>query len=353
MDPQVTSPADAQDRPLWVIAVVLVAAVAFVLKPVLAALVAGGFTVLLIHPLFERWSARLGQRRIAAALTTLALVVVVFAPVGWLVYASIRDAIDAATGLTHRVQEAGGVRVLAERLPPQLRTPLLATLSGNEALSAAAAELAQRATRVLSSIGSLVAQSFLAIVTIYYLLVQGPALVRFLRAVSPLRPAQTEAFLREFRDVALGLFWGNVVTAVFHGVAGALGYLVFDIPKVLLLGALTGLASFVPILGTSAVWIPVVVGVALMGSPWRAFGLLLYSLVIVGGVDNILRPLVSKGHMALPNLLVFLTLFGGLQLWGAKGLLLGPLVGSLAVTALHLVVRARRRDDVDEVVPAT
>jgi predicted PurR-regulated permease PerM len=110
---------------------------------------------------------------------------------------------------------------------------------------------------------------------------------------------------------------------------------------VLLLGALTALASFVPLLGTATVWLPVVIGAALVDSPWRAFGLLIYSLVVVGGVDNVLRPLVSKGHMALPNLLVFLTLFGGLHLWGAKGLLLGPLTGSMAVTALRLVVLAR------------
>ena len=74
---------------------------------------------------------------------------------------------------------------------------------------------------------------------------------------------------------------------------------------------------------------------------WRGLGLLAWGIVVIGGIDSLLRPLLSKGRMELPNLLVFLTLFGGITIFGVKGLLLGPLFGSLAVTGLLLIARER------------
>lgn len=106
-----------------------------------------------------------------------------------------------------------------------------------------------------------------------------------------------------------------------------------------LLGAVTMVASFVPLVGTGLVWVPFVDGLFLAHHTARAIGLLFWCALVVGAGDNLVRPFVSRGHMALPRLLLFLMLFGGLEAFGAKGLLLGPLIGSLAVTALRLLSR--------------
>lgn len=141
--------------------------------------------------------------------------------------------------------------------------------------------------------------------------------------------------------VPLGLFRGGVLTVVFHGLASALGYWIFGVRPVVLLAAVTALAAFIPFIGTLVVWIPLSLGLWLGGHPYRALGLCLCGLLVVGGADYVFRPFVSRGRMAIPRLLLFLTIFGGLQLFGAKGLLLGPLVGSLAVVAARLLDRAR------------
>ncbi len=92
-------------------------------------------------------------------------------------------------------------------------------------------------------------------------------------------------------------------------------------------------------------WGPISAALWLDGHAFRALGLAAYCLSVVGASDYLLRPLVSRGHMAIPRLLLFLTIFGGLQLFGAKGILLGPLVGSLAAVAVRLLERLQ--------VPAT
>lgn len=331
------------DRPLAAITILLIGLLVAVLLPVLAAIVLGGFCVLVVQRPFEWLVARLrGRRTVATWITTLGTLILLFVPLGLLLYATVLQAIDASQWLAERISEMGGVEGIAARLPGPLGG-VLRWLRDRGVLDGAGGggKIAVYAAQIASSTGAFLAESFFAMVTIYYLLLRGPSFVRFMRLASPLRPAQTDAFAREFKHVALGLFWGNVVTAVFHGVASAIGYAIFGVPNILVLGALTALASFVPVIGTAIVWIPIVVALAITGSTWSAIGLLAYCIVVVGGVDNILRPLVSKGHMALPNLLVFLTLFGGLQVWGMKGLVLGPLVGSLAMTALRLRVEAR------------
>jgi predicted PurR-regulated permease PerM len=206
-------------------------------------------------------------------------------------------------------------------------------------LARAGTEVAAWAPEILSSLGLFAAQIFLTVITTYYLFKQGSAFVAFVRRVSPLRRAHTEAFLAEFGDVARGMLFGNVATALLHGLLAGIGYWIFGLPKVLFLGALTMLASFIPALGTSLVWGPICIVLALTGHPARAGLLLGYGAIIIGGIDNLMRPLLSKGRMKLPDLLLFLSIFGGILLWGPKGILLGPLIGSLAVTGLRLLDR--------------
>jgi predicted PurR-regulated permease PerM len=94
---------------------------------------------------------------------------------------------------------------------------------------------------------------------------EGPAFIRFVRRVSPLSAGHTEIFFVEFRSVAVGLFWGYLVTAALHGVLFALGYALCGVQKALLLALLSALASVIPIVGTALVWIPACLVLAASG----------------------------------------------------------------------------------------
>src|SRR5262249_57450163 len=106
-------------------------------------------------------------------------------------------------------------------------------------------------------------QGFRAFVSTYYLFVQGRAFVAFLRRVSPLNAKQTEALLAEFRSVTNSLFRGNLVVALVQGTSAGIGYLIFGVGHVVLLATITMFASFVPLVGTSLVWGPIVIWLAL------------------------------------------------------------------------------------------
>jgi predicted PurR-regulated permease PerM len=336
------------ERPLQWLVLGLVALLAYVLRPVLAAVVVGGFVVLVAYPSFEWLARRLGgRRRLATWVATLAVLLALGVPMALVGYLTVHEASAGISWLAAQFKAIGGLRAIPDHLPPSLR-PLFGDLvqRGSTELTRIGAEVAAETPEILGALGLLVGEAFLSVVTVFYLFREGPAFVSFLRRVSPLRPAHTEALLAEVREVAQGLFWGNLVTALFHGLAGALGYLIFGVPRVVFLGTLTLFASFVPVVGTALIWVPIAIVLLVSGHLLAGVGLLVWGVVVIGGIDNVLRPLVSRGRMKLPNLLVFLTLFGGVAIFGLKGLLLGPLFGSLAVTALRLVARERAQSTV-------
>jgi predicted PurR-regulated permease PerM len=322
---------------------VLLALLAYVLRPVLPAIVLGGFIVLVAYGPFERLVVRLhGRRRLATYLATAAVLVAVLLPTTLLGYLTIREAAAGIEWTAKQIKMIGGLSGLESHVPHAAQ-PLVRDMSqrGSSELGALGARVASATPEVLGALGVVFAQVFLALVTAFYLFRDGPAFVNFLRRISPLRASHTEAFFAEFREVALGLFWGNLFTALFHGIAGGIGYWLCGVPEVFFLGAITALASFIPAVGTAVIWIPIAIVLLVTGHTGAGVGLLLWGTIVIGGIDHIARPLISRGRMRLPNLLVFLTLFGGIAIFGLKGLLLGPLFGSLAVTGLRLLARER------------
>jgi predicted PurR-regulated permease PerM len=335
----------AGGRALPALTLGLVALLALVLRPVLGPIALGGFAAIVAHGPMERLVARLsGRRTLAGALVTAAVALALLLPSTLLLIYAAGEAAEALQALSQGGDAARTYAAIAERLPSAVREALPGLLeAARGSLLDAAAAVPLHVPGTLASSGRFLVSAVLTAVVMFALLRDGPALVDFVRRASPLREPETVVLLTEFREVALGLFRGGVVVGLFHGGSAAVGLLLFGVPQVLLLAVLCAVASFVPVVGTGLVSVPLAVGLAATGQLGKALGVLIWFAVVVGAGDHLLRPFVSKGRMALQRPLLFLTIFGGLQLMGPLGLLLGPLVGSLAVAALRLAVA--RGDD--------
>lgn len=325
------------EHPMQILVVALVLLLGVVLWPVVGALVFGGFVAIIAWRPFEWLTRRLhGHRELSGTLGTIVIFAVILAPLGFTVYLAVREALIGMQYLERLVSQAGGSSAFLAHQPPLVRR-LLSRYGGS--LASLATRAAGWLPLIFSELGHWTAEAFLAAITLFTFFWRGTEFVDFLRQVSPLRQSHDDALIEEFALVARGLFWGNVVTALLHGLLGLAGYYLVGLPAVLLLGALTMFASFIPAIGTAVVWVPLALALWLAGDHGRALFLLGWGAVIIGGIDNIMRPLLSRGGTRLPTLLMFLTIYGGLMLWGLKGLLLGPLFGALAYAALRLVAR--------------
>lgn len=182
-----------------------------------------------------------------------------------------------------------------------------------------------------------------ALMTMYYVLLEGPRLARRIERIAPLEPRHTRALLFEAREVGRTAFIGTVATALVQGVLAFLGYAALGVPQPVTWAVLTALASFLPVIGTAIVWVPVAGFLVMNGHPVRALLLVIYGIVIITSLaDYVIRPRIvgSWGHGH--PLLTLIALLGGIEVFGLAGLIVAPIFMSVFVAAFRLYEREVR-----------
>lgn len=315
-------------------------------KPVLLAIVVAA-AVASLGTRFFAWMVRRlrGRRRLAAVLSVLLLFVGVFAPFGFLGTVVVQRLVVEGTELAHGLERGGPLSV--ERLAPRLG-PLGPPLE--RAASELRPKLMAAGPQIASKLGAFVAMAgramlrigiglFLVAVALYYFFLDGHRWRERVVRLVPLPAADTRMFFEGFHRVSVAVLVGNLGTALTQAVAATLGYFIFGAPVPLIWGAATLFAALIPLVGPALVWVPVAFLVGVQHGWLRGGGLALYGLLIVGTVDNIVRPLLTKRGLQLHPLLVFIGVFGGMLAFGFVGLFAGPLVVALTVTVLEVYER--------------
>jgi predicted PurR-regulated permease PerM len=147
----------------------------------------------------------------------------------------------------------------------------------------------------------------------------------------PIEPQLRGKLRRHLVDVTRAVFMGIGLTAVAQGVLLGIGFALAGLPSPLVFGVLAMLFALVPFVGPAILWIPAALWLLSQGQPYWAIFLTVWGVVLVGSVDNFLRPLLISGRAEVPTLAVFIGVMGGLSAFGFLGLFLGPIVLGLLV----------------------
>jgi len=178
------------------------------------------------------------------------------------------------------------------------------------------------------------------LVSLYFFLCDGPAMVRTLMELSPLDNRYEEELLAEFDRTSRAIVLATILSAVAQGLAAGLAYYFLGAPSAFLLTALTIVCALIPFVGTAIVWVPVALFIAFYQDKMpNAIGLTIYALIVVGTIDNLIKMLILHGQSQLHPLLALLSVLGGLQALGPIGILIGPLAVTLLQTTLSILRR--------------
>jgi predicted PurR-regulated permease PerM len=175
------------------------------------------------------------------------------------------------------------------------------------------------------------------IVSLYYFLADGPAMIKSLMKLSPLDDRYEEQLLNEFSTVSRAVVVATLLSAVVQGVLAGIGYLFAGLGSVALLTMLTMLFALVPFVGGTAVWVPCCLWLFLDGRITAAVVLALYCGIIVSASDNVIKPLVLQGQSNLHPLLALLSVLGGVKALGPIGVVVGPMVVAFLQALLKMV----------------
>lgn len=220
-------------------------------------------------------------------------------------------------------------------------------------LEAAASFVASAAAVIVRTTSHALLGLVVALMTMYYVLLEGPELARRIERIVPLEPRHTRALLVEAREVSRTAFMGTILTAIVQGVLAGIGYAVLGVPQPLTWAVVTALASFIPVIGTLVVWVPIAGYLFLEGHPVRALVLVAYGvLVITSLADYVIRPRIVGGAGHGHPLLTLISLLGGIELFGLAGLIVAPIVMSVFVAAFRIYEREVRAGSAPGTTPA-
>ena len=316
--------------------------------PYVGAIVLAFVLSLLCFPVHQYIERKIPDRpNLVASISFLLLVVVIVVPVS-LVFTAIVQQGVAFTKQSYTWLNSGGAEQLIQH--PLLQgaqdkiNQLLpsANISGQGLVqqltgfaSGFGKELLNLSTKLLGDVTGLLFSFILMLFILFFLLRDHDKVVNTLHWVLPLSRSQEEALLDEAKKVARSAVMGSFLTAIAQGFAGGIAMAIVGLPA-LFWGTMMAFASFVPVVGTALIWIPASLYLLLTGDwPWALF-MALWGAIVVGSIDNFLRPLLMQDSAGMNTLLIFLSLIGGIQLFGLIGVIYGPIIFALTLVLLKL-----------------
>jgi predicted PurR-regulated permease PerM len=171
---------------------------------------------------------------------------------------------------------------------------------------------------------------------LFFFLRDRRAALQLLRSLSPLSEVEMDRLFGRVGDTIYATIYGTLAVSAVQGLLGGLIFWWLDLPAPMLWGVVMALLAVVPVLGAFVVWIPAALFLALEGSWGKALMLTLWGTIVVGGIDNLLLPILVGNRLKLHTVLAFMSVVGGLILFGPAGLILGPVVLTITMVLLEI-----------------
>ncbi|MBG0757993.1 AI-2E family transporter [Vibrio cidicii] len=228
-----------------------------------------------------------------------------------------------------------GLQLLNEYLPfDNIDAKSIAEKVGQLA-SALGSNLVAISAKILGDATNFLLDLFLMLFVLFFLLRDHDKIIAAIRHILPLSRSQEDKLLDEIEKVSKSAVMGSFLTAIAQGVAGGIGMWLAGFPA-LFWGTMMGFASFIPVVGTALIWIPATLYLLLTGETGWAIFLAIWSIAVVGSIDNLLRPFLMQGSAGMNTLMIFFSLLGGIQLFGLIGLIYGPLIFAITMVLFNI-----------------
>jgi predicted PurR-regulated permease PerM len=333
-----------------VVVAVLVLAAALTFLPLWAPLVLAAWVAVMMRPLMRKIAKATGGRHRAAGALVVMLVMAIFIPLAASVVSLSRGAIDLGRSV---LGSSGAKSALIAIASGGESTPAEGPASLLESPARIFSLLQEHGAQAVSIVGGIAGAAtealvglFVFVYAVYVFLVDGPGMYDWLEKHAPLEIEHTRRLVAAFLETGRGLFVGVGLTGLAQGIVATTTYFALGVPRALVLGLLTCIASLIPSVGTALVWIPIAIGLALAGKTVAAIIMAVVGVAVIGTVDNVLRPVFARfGNLELSTFVLLTSIFGGLAFFGGWGFVLGPLFARLAKEALVMARRDRASEE--------
>jgi predicted PurR-regulated permease PerM len=341
-----------EDKTFLLLVIAVSLAFAWILLPYSGAVLWATVLAIVFAPLYRRLSASMRRKRTLAALATLAIILmIVILPLtlvgglliqeGLIVYDRIQSGElnfgryfqDVFAALPSWVTE------LLDRFGLTNFGAMQERLSSG--LMKASQFLATQALSIGQNTFDFIVNLFIVLYLLFFLLRDGDGLSRRIRDAIPLRVEQQRDLINKFTTVIRATVKGNIVVAIVQGALGGLIFWLLGVRAPVLWAVLMAFLSLLPAVGAGLVWFPVALYFLVTGAMWQGIVLIAYGVLVIGLVDNVLRPILVGKDTKMPDYVVLIATLGGMAIFGLNGFVIGPVIAAMFMAAWDIFSASR------------
>jgi predicted PurR-regulated permease PerM len=342
-------PDDRVNRLVVVLLVVFISSIFLsMIQSFLMAIFLAGIFSALARPIYH-WFDKLlnGRRSLAAVLTLLLIVIVVLLPLALLTGVVTTQAIKVSQSITPWVK--------SQISQPGAFSEFLAGIPYYEKIAPHSELILRKVGEMVGSISQFLINNlssatmgavnflfmlFVWLYTMYFFLMDGEKLLEKILYYLPLQDHDEQQMLEKFTSVTRATLKGTAVIGILQGGLAGMAFWVVGIPSATFWAVIMVVLSIIPSVGTAVVWLPAAVILGFGGAIGKAVGLFVFCAVVVGSVDNLLRPILVGKDTQMHELMIFFGTMGGIFMFGMVGVIIGPIIAALFVTIWEIYGQA-------------
>lgn len=317
-----------------------------VFRPFLVPLGWAGVLVVVSYPWHERLERKWGATR-AATFSTLAVTLILIVPALLLMSVFVSEGIDAAGTIQQAFVE--GRLPWIQRVWDWIRQRTTGEVAGAPDLTSLAREAAERVASFLASkLGAILRNAvvfffdlFVMIFALFYFFRDASTIVRGMRSLLPFEVEHREHLIHQARELIFASVTSSLIVAAVQGLLGGVIFAALGLGAPVFWGVVMAFFSLLPLVGAWVVWVPAAIWLMVNDQMIRGLVLVGLGAGVVGTVDNFLRPALISGRARLNGLAVFISVLGGIGVFGMLGVILGPIVVATAASVLEVYTRRR------------
>jgi predicted PurR-regulated permease PerM len=307
-----------------------------VVSPFVPGLVWALSLAIVAFPLHQFVQRHVPMPSLAAGISVLLVAVILLGPTGFVVWQIGSQATERIDEV-ERLFDSGAIRRTLDRVPAAARLYDTAFGGGQPPQAGdLAPAAATTASAWLQAVLAALLQAAVALFALFFLFRDRVSVLKVVRSFMPMTESETDYFFERLRAMTHATIYGTVLVSLVQGILGGLMFWIIGIPGALLWGVAMGLLSLIPSAGAFVIWLPMAAVLAAQGEWGKAALLGAWGALVVSTIDNLLYPLLVGKEVRMHTLPVFLSIVGGLFVFGAAGIVLGPVIfaGTMALLAI-------------------
>lgn len=313
---------------------VLVVLSFFLLKKLLLSIIMGIILAFIFSPIYDFLYKRIKSKDVCAMIICCLLLIIIILPLWYLTPVMVNQSIKIYISS----QQIDFITPLKNFFPSLFTSETFS----NEIGSALHSFVTKTTNAMMNSFSKLILnfptlflQMLVALFTFYFVMRDKEALVSYIESLSPFSKDVEKRLFNSSKEITVSVLYGQIILGIVQGIVAGIGYFLFGVPNALLLTLLTCFAGIFPIIGTSVVWVPIVIYLMIAGEPISALGVTVFGIASFI-IENFIKPIYISKRTHLNSSIILIGMVGGIFMFGILGIILGPLILSYLIIVLEI-----------------